>query len=379
MTTRPGMPRGAAIAINDLLDNCAQIQPGQQVLILAHVDGLYGGYNLVDEEAIAWMQAGVQQRGAHPTVVWVDEPFEFRKWRLPPVLKAALAGCDVMINNSFDLTWEEVRELMQVIGERGALYVRNFATTSTLLNTAWAQTPHELVSTIRVKAGTMFEERLGQPWTFTHPNGTHLRGKVEPARAMPYAGWRTNYRPFPEWVFPPISASETEGMIVFDRMLSWWPRYIGISPFFKQPVYITVEKGRITKFEGGDEAEAIKRFLDSLAQEFGQAVYQVSVLHGGVHPHSIEVGPHQCPDLAYRRLLEHSHYRNVHIHLGDLQMVPGWPYMLHVTADVLDATWQVGDKVVLDNGYLTALDDPEVRAIAERYPDRPGLTPELWR
>jgi len=46
MTTHPGIPKGAAIAINDMLENCARIQKGQEVLILAHIDGLYGGDNL---------------------------------------------------------------------------------------------------------------------------------------------------------------------------------------------------------------------------------------------------------------------------------------------------------------------------------------------
>ena len=37
------MPADAAVAINDMLDCCAVVQPGQNVLILAAVDGLHGG------------------------------------------------------------------------------------------------------------------------------------------------------------------------------------------------------------------------------------------------------------------------------------------------------------------------------------------------
>ncbi len=60
MAAMRGIPKGAAIAINDLVDNCARIEAGQEVLLLAHVDGLYGGDNLVDEEAVSWIQAAVQ-------------------------------------------------------------------------------------------------------------------------------------------------------------------------------------------------------------------------------------------------------------------------------------------------------------------------------
>jgi len=41
------MPADAAVAINDMLDCCAVVKPGQNVLILAAIDGLHSGRNLV--------------------------------------------------------------------------------------------------------------------------------------------------------------------------------------------------------------------------------------------------------------------------------------------------------------------------------------------
>lgn len=38
-----GITRGMASAINDLLYNCAEIREGDEVFLLSHVDGLYGG------------------------------------------------------------------------------------------------------------------------------------------------------------------------------------------------------------------------------------------------------------------------------------------------------------------------------------------------
>jgi hypothetical protein len=63
VSTQRGIPKGAALAINDLLDHCAKIKPGQEVLLLAQIDGLYGGDNLADEEAISWIQTAIQLRG----------------------------------------------------------------------------------------------------------------------------------------------------------------------------------------------------------------------------------------------------------------------------------------------------------------------------
>src|SRR3990172_5788018 len=80
----------AALAVDDLLDECAQIKTGQEVLVLAYNDGLRGGDNLVDEDTIAWIEAGVRSRGANASVLWVDERATAHEWRFPPVVKSAM-------------------------------------------------------------------------------------------------------------------------------------------------------------------------------------------------------------------------------------------------------------------------------------------------
>jgi len=145
MSNVSGIPQAAAVSIDDMLGYCANLQPGQEVLLLAQVDGLYGGDNLVDREAISWIQSAVQMRGAHASVLWIDEPAKFHAWRFPPIVKAAVAACDLFINHSFDLTHEEILELRNYLEEKQKFMVRNFATTAPLLCSAWAQTPQELV------------------------------------------------------------------------------------------------------------------------------------------------------------------------------------------------------------------------------------------
>ena len=210
MTIQQGIPKGAAMAINDLLDHCAKIQPGQEVVLLAHIDGLYGGDNLVDEKAISWIQTAIHQRGANASVLWIDEQAKPHAWRLPPIVKAALAACDLLINHSFDIVFEEMVELKRFVWERKILMVRNFATTAPLLCTAWAQTPHELVSEIRYQASIPFKE--GLTWQLTDENGTHLEGLIDPPNNIHHPWFRTysirreeggGYRPWPEWVIRP--------------------------------------------------------------------------------------------------------------------------------------------------------------------------------
>ncbi len=382
MSTSSAIPRDAAIAINDLLEHGAKIQPGQEVLLLAHIDGLYGGDNLVEEEAIAWIQSMIQIKGARASVLWIDEPAKTHAWRFPPIVKAAMSACDVMINHSFDLVVEENLEFRNFVNERKIPMVRNFATTAPLLCTAWARTPQELVNEIRYQSSLPIQ--AGLPWQLTDANGTHLEGKILAANPFSHLGFASYsgrrqesgyYWPWPEWVHPPINLDKTSGIFIFDLMLSWWPRYIGVSPYFNQPVRLTIDNGRIIKIEGGDEAEALKRFLGVMKERVGEGVYDFNALHFGVHPQAA-VAPHQCPNTLYRRLVEHSHSSNIHVHIGAPPANDKYPYWMHCTGDIRTATFRVGTTVIHDKGYLTALDSPAVKAIAAKYPGRPGLGPE---
>jgi hypothetical protein len=372
MTPRAGR------AIADLLDNVAKLKPDQEVLLMAHTDGLYGSDNLVDEQTISWLQTAIIERGAKPSVLWINEPDRPHDWGIPSVLKAAMRGCQVFINHSFTYVTEENRPLRDYFSELGLRYVRNFATTVPLLESDWAQTPALLVAEIRHRAAAMIE--VGAPFVLTDPLGTHLEGSIAAPQHRWFPTYATRreegggYFPWPEWVFPPINLRGVNGVCVFDRMLSWWSRYIGIEPFFKRPVRIEIKDSLMTKIEGGEEAQAIRRFIAYMEKEKGVTRrYEFNTLHSGVHPHA-RVTPEQCPNTNYRRLIEHAHTCNIHMHLGaEHGDKSAYPYWLHITGDIRRPTWKVGDKFIHEDGYLTALASPEVRLVADRYPEAPAL------
>lgn len=367
-------------AIDDLLDNIVRVQPGQEILLMAHTDGLYGSDNLVDLDAMAWLQEGIKERGATPSMLWINEPDKPHDWGIPRVLKEAMRGCDTFINHSFTYVTEENRPLRDYFSELGVRYVRNFATTVPLLESDWAQTPAALVAEIRYQSSAMIA--VDQPFTLSDPLGTYLEGMIAPPqhRWFPtYASRREEgggYLPWPEWVFPPINVIGTNGVCVFDRMLSWWSRYIGVRPFFEKPVHLEIRDGLITSMTGGEEATKIKDFINYMEKEKGIGRrWEFNTLHSGVHPHA-HVTPEQCPSEAYRRMIEHAHTSNIHMHLGaehgggDKRK---YPYWLHITGDIRQPTWKVGDQLIHDGGYMTALDHPEVRRIAALHPHAPAL------
>jgi hypothetical protein len=378
-SARAAVPAAAEVALADLLDECAEIRPGQEILIVAYRDGLRGGDNLVDEQAISWIEDGVIRRGARPTVLWADERSAVHEWRFPPIIRAAMAASDVMINNTLDLSFEDLVEFKRFTWEHKKLMVRNFATTATLLCTAWARTPHRLVSEIRYQAALMVQP--GARFRLTDDNGTCLEGTVLPAY-HPDHPWFTTYavrreelgyyRPWPEWMHPPINIAETSGMFVFDRMLSWWSRYLGVSPYFDTPVRLKVKDNRIVSIDGGYEAEALRGFLSSIEKRTGRRADNFDALHFGVHPNAA-VTENECPNILYRRLIEHAHTSNIHAHIGVPEASDRYPYWVHITGDVRTATFEIGGRLIHDRGHLTALDNSSVRQIAAEYPGRPGL------
>jgi hypothetical protein len=382
LTSQIGTPKGALIAIGDLLDSCAKVQPGQEVLLLAELEGLYGGDGMVDQEAISWIQSAVQARGANASILWIDEKPKVHAWRFPPVVKAAMAGCDILINHSFNLVSEEILEFRKYyieknFNEKNFKMVRNFATTASLLCTAWAQTPYELVNEIRYQASLPFKD--GEPFQLTDPNGTHLEGTIGESRTVRLSRSELghNYYPWPEWLHAPVRIENTNGVFIFESMLSWWSRYIGISPYFDKPIQLNIKDNRITEIKGGDEADALRRFLAAMVEHLGDGVYDFKAFHFGIHPQAI-VGPHQCPNPLIRRIIEHSHSCNIHVHIGPAfpAPTPKYPYWMHCTGDIRTPTLRVGDTLVHDRGHLTALDNPAVLSVVQKYPGRPGLSPE---
>lgn len=383
MAIQVGIPQAAMTALTDMVDNLAEIKPGMEVLILAHVDGLYGGPNFVDPEAVDWAASVVRSRGACCSVLWIDEPQKVHAWRYPPVVKSAVAAADVLINTSSMLVTEEIPEFRNHLEEVGTWMVRMFPTTAPLLMTDWAQTPYELTKMMRHVSSRPFQGKEGDAFKFvmTDPNGTHIEGSTIQPKSRPgipghaYASWRrdtSHYLPWPEWVHPPVNCKDVNGVFNFNCMLSWWSPYIGIAPEWQELIRVEVKDSRIVKITGGPEADALSRFLKSMVEKVGDGIYNFDTFHFGIHPNA-KVAPYQCPNDLYRRVIDHMHSSNLHVHIGSAPANPQYNYYPHITGDIRHATLKVNNTLVYENGWLCSQDDPDIRAVAAKYPGRPGI------
>jgi hypothetical protein len=50
----------------------------------------------------------------------------------------------------------------------------------------------------------------------------------------------------------------------------------------------------------------------------------------------------------------------------------------HIDLEMYSPTVIIGDKKIVDRGRLTALDDPQVRAVAKRFGNPDELLKEAW-
>ena len=216
----------------------------------------------------------------------------------------------------------------------------------------------------------------GAKWVMTHPNGSHVEGYVvKPEDMDDYAHYRDIgvYCPFPEGVWSSIRARDAEGVGIINEIGVIWARHIGVPCPFKQPVKVFIEKGYIKKFEGGEEAETLTRFYQFISKYLGEAAYEVRGFHGGVHPSAI-LEPHQCPNAPYRHFIEHHHWSSFHFHMGNSRRSKTFPYLMHISAELRGGDLKIGENYVYKDGRITTADHPKVRAIAEKYKDRPGLS-----
>ena len=428
MATQVGIPEQAWDFLSDMVDNCVGraidlTGAKKEVVILVHKDGLYGGDNLIDEEAIGWVSTAFTSRNCRCSILWVDDPQLKHQWRYPPVVKKAIEGADIIINTPWQMPVEEIADFRGHIEQShlndparmteqakkdfpkrpdkqpkgldydaGTWMVRLFPVTADLMMTDWARTPYELTTMLRHISSEPFMN-LDRPTKFhmTDPNGTDLTGyTVNPVKredengvgvpGMPYDSWRENsshYLPVPEWVHPPINCTHVNGVLYFTEMLPWWSKYIEISPYWDEPIKITVEESRMVAIEGGVEAKKLVAFLKEMEEKVGDKIWLFDTFHFGIHPNA-HVNYYQCPNDIYRRTIEHMDCSNVHWHLGSAGGREGYNFYPHITGDIRNCTLTLeheGGEIeyVYKDGWLCCQDDPRLQEIMKKYPGRPGI------
>ncbi len=359
--------------------SCGGVQKGMNVLILNLInDPAYA----VDEIAVHALATVAQEAGANVQILWTTG-MEKDWWSdVPPIVVAAWEASDVVVSNAVAFG-RGIKSIRDAMFKKGAVRIRNQASTLETLSGEWARFPFELSDEITRRVGMRFEQ--AKTWRVVAPNGTDVSGKIgkvptEGTGMTRYGQKRREKknRPFPQGCFNPITSEDTNGIILFERTLPQEARHIGVPEWkFSQPLKITIEKNRMVHFEGGPEAQRYRRFYESLLPYLGEDAWNMSGWHAGIHPKAkVYEVPQRSPDMVHRAV--HNHPSITHFHLGgSIGKEYDYPYMWHLSNEIEGATIYLDGEKLYDAGHLTVLDDPELRSFAAQYGDPDILLREV--
>ena len=257
------LARGARKLIEDVM----LIQPGEQVVVTADTSS---DWRVVEATAQAAFAAN-----ATPTVVWYEsrpdpviEP--------PPPVAGAIREADVWIE--YAVAYLLHTEAYKRALEKGCRYICLTGMDVEMMVRTITQVDYPKLIALSHALGGLVAK--ADTIRVTNPAGTDLRG-VMGGRKIRYSGKLADTPGEPIMLGGQISwcplEDTIEGTLVFDGAV-WPPREIGI---LRSPIKLTVEKGRVTKIEGGAEAKVLERWFTSIGNP---NIYRLAHYSLGLNP-----------------------------------------------------------------------------------------------
>jgi len=355
MATHPDAALLLTGARNCIQGYCA-IQPHERVLLWLDQSGK------VESEVVAALRAAIEEAGAPLRVLESRAPIFRLGERLSAAEEEAITSCNVLLH-VFDLenaASVDNADIYRCMWEHDVRVTSVIATTAEIMCSDWARYPPELHYMMWIKSARLLTHMEGH---LTDDLGTDLRFRCFPWPAgNPFSSsWASVegdkvHRPHGTWEFFPggtiaICPETAEGTLVFEFLE-------GFAGYLSEPIRLTIQGHRVTAVDGGAEAQ----WLRELMAGYDNSTYFCEFAWG-INPRSpLATGlKTKAPDtLLFRRA------GTYHAAVG-LWPGMGQPCGLHWDGGGLKPTLRLGSKTVIDKGYLTLLDEPDVREVASKY------------
>jgi hypothetical protein len=309
-----------------------------------------------------------QEVGAEVQQIWTRRLLNSWWEELSPTVRAAIGAADVVIQNLSTIGKTHMLDLM--LG-KGTRRIRNYATDVMVMSSDWARFPVEVQDLVEIKVNTLLHE--GKKYRITSPAGTDIQGDI----SQSIRAWRKDTKrsgglniSFPPSVFRAMESLDASGVIMVEGTYPWGARRWGLPEMgFEHPVKLTVQNNHVVHVEGGWEADRFKFALEETAAAIGERAYEIDSWHSGMSPRAFApFYPMVDPDRWDH--LVHSHEGWLHFHIGGIS-VKNYSdknqKAEHVNAVCRDGSLYVDGEKVITNGRLYIWDDPEVKALAEKY------------
>ncbi len=358
--------------ITELLEgarNCvrglANVQPGDNVLILVDNNG-YAEPLVVEALAIASREAGADVVSA------VAREFEPRVEEPPAIIRDAFFAADVVFHVSSHEATLHCRAGRMAIMEYGTKLIPVLTNRADMMCSEWAKFPMDVYWAIVRTVYDMVSR--GKTIRVTSPGGTDISSGIHAGHVMGFAD-EVSGRPgpvgkgdglftmFPLGVFGVHPEDPANGVIVYDVLL-------GIKGLLKEPVRLTIEDHWLTKIEGGEEARWFRKLIDEKKRQGIEGADYFAEIMWGLNPKASMLQGIEDIHLREGQLTRRA--GTLHFGIGKGAKGFHWDGVL-----VRPFSAYIDGEPLIDKGRLTALDDPEVRAIAREFGDPAKLLSEF--
>lgn len=302
----------------NLVSMCANVQKGENVLIVTDTTKL----SLAQVLAIA-----AQERGAEVTIAIMsvrklgEEP--------PEPVTLAMKVADVIITPT-QITMYHTKARVEACAEGARVLTLTGATEEILMREAMMIDFQKQKPSVE-KIGKHFSQ--AKTIRVTTPAGTDLRAdiggrKVNVDTGICHKPGECVGIPLVEVNSPPVEGT-AQGVIVVDGSAS----LLGI---IREPIRITVEKGRAVEITGAEQAEQLREILE---EKGNTNVYSIAEIAVGLNPKSRIIGVLTEDESAWR---------TAHIALGDNTDLGGRNHApIHIDMIIRKPTILLDDKLVL--------------------------------
>jgi aminopeptidase len=339
------------LGAQNLMDR-GDVKAGEDVLLLCEYP--------FEETAINAIAQATNERKAILTTVKCKDLLPGGREEPPQPVADAIRSSDVLID-AFSHPLDHTQIAQEALFDWGVRYVLAPGLNAKVLASEAARWPvqvfFEISTRLRAKIRSHKECRI------TDSKGTDITVGINPSLVWGECGplkYPGDLGIFPEGSVIIQSGETGDGVIYFDGYHTWGNT--------KVPVKFTVEKGWVTKIEGGKEAREVEKYISGVEN----ARYFDETSFGNNPKYSIERGPGL--GLSPNTLM---HAGVVHFGVGESKMDGGRYYsQSHLDGWLFEPTVYLDDELVVIKGKHQLLKDPEVREAVSKYGDPDVLLSE---
>lgn len=309
--------------VNRILNQSAKLEKGEAVCIVTDTNTLEIG------EVFA---ACATAMGAEPVLVTMN-PTKMHGAEPPAIVAAAMKAANIAIHCvTHAISHTNANKEAREAGTR--MLVMRGITKEIMLHGAVNADYEEIYRVTKILGQKMSE---GKHVKVSTPSGTNLTFSMEGRDALVLGGIinpprRSACMPDGESATVPLEGT-TEGTLVIDHTMDG----VGL---VDAPIIMQVEKGRVTKIEGGKSAEKLRRIIEE-ADEWATNIAEFAI---GTNPSARLIGNMTEDKKASG---------TVHIAIGDSHNIGGTVESnIHLDGLLLSPTVWIDGECVVENGKL---------------------------